>query len=374
MNRPLPFPLPAEELPQGIRRFGDPNAPTPARTMAARGLVPVRGNDLVTLLVQLANDPDPAISSAADESLSGIPEGVLLSACESPTLHPSVLDDLSRRFGDGPEVRHRLVQNHGTSDATIKDIAIRCDEATTELIATNQQRLLAAPAIIEALYKNRNTRMSTADRLIELAARHGVELTGIPAFQAHVEAIRGQLIPEATDEPLPGDMLFAEALAHDDEDEEAVELDLVDGSEAVKDRFKPLQIRIRDMSISEKIRMTVVGDAAARAILVRDVNKIVSHAAISSPRVSITEATNFAHSKEVSDDILRYVGNKREWVRSYEVKRALLHNPKCPIGIALKFVSHMRDNDLKALARSRNVPASIKQAARQRLDKKSRKT
>ena len=43
-----------------------------------------------------------------------------------------------------------------------------------EFVATNEQRLLENPRIIELLYMNKNTRMSTADRIVELAARNGL--------------------------------------------------------------------------------------------------------------------------------------------------------------------------------------------------------
>ena len=126
------------------------------------------------------------------------------------------------------------------------------------MIALNQERLLAAPKIIEALYMNRNTRMSTADRLVELCARNGVKLDGIPAFDAHVAAIEGQLIPEPSDEPLPGDEIFQEALEADADDAEAVTED-DEGEAKVDEKFLPLHTRIRNMHISEKVRLAIMG-------------------------------------------------------------------------------------------------------------------
>jgi hypothetical protein len=83
---------------------------------------------------------------------------------------------------------------------------------------------------------------------------------------------------------------------------------------------------------------------------------------------------SIAHSKEVSDEVLRIIGNRKEWARNYELKRALVHNPKTPVSLALKFLSHLRDNDLKSLARNRNVPGPIKSAAHQRLQQKQRRS
>ena len=362
---PIPkLPLPLDAVPEGLRRFADPNGPAAARMMAAKGLVPVKGRDLVMLLVQLSADADPGVSKAAGETLEGLPENVLLPACEE-SLNPAVFHELAHRFQKNDEVLARLASNHAAADATVALISAHCPERVTEIIALNQQRLLGAPQIIEALYKNRNTRMSTADRLIELAARHDVELTGIPMFEELKRAVLGQLIPEPSEEALPADRAFAKALA-EDADEDAVVRDEIEGTEQTKEEFVPLQGQIRQMNIGEKIRMALLGNAAARSILVRDPNRVVAMAAIASPAMSESEAKNAAQSREVSEDVLRFIGKKREWLRSYEIKRHLCANPKTPLALSMGFLNHLRRNDLQALARSRGVPGPLKQAAKRR--------
>ena len=368
MERPPPLPLSVDQLPEAVRRFGNPKAPTPAKMMAAKGLVPIQGAGLVTLLAQLSADSDAGVREAAGTSFDALPDLVLLPACEGE-LHASVLDEVARRFRRRETVLERVVLNAGTADTTIELIARTSSEQLSEIIATNQQRLLGAPLIVEALYKNKNMRMSTADRLVELCARNGVQLHGIPAFQAHVDAIRGQLIPEPTDEPLPSDAAFTELL-EEDADEQAIAIDAVDGTEELKEAFKPMSFRIREMSISDKIRLAVVGNAAARSLLVRDPNKQVSFAAISSPSMTDAEAAGIAHSKEIGEDVLRYISNRKDWTRSYEVKKALIFNPKTPVGLSMRFLAHLRKNDLKTLSRSRGVPSALKTAAKHKLVKK----
>lgn len=358
------LPIPLDDVPEGLRRFADPNAPGAAKMMAARGMVPVKGGDLVMLLAQLSADADPTVSKSAADTLEGLPENVLLPAC-TEALHPAVLHEIALRFLSNDEVLARLASNHAVADATIARISVRCPERITEIIAVNQQRLLGAPEIIEALYKNRNTRMSTADRLIELAARHEVELTGIPMFEELKKAVQGQLISEPSEEALPTDELFSNALAEDDE-QDAVERDKFDGTEETKEEFVPLQSKIRSMNIGEKIRLALLGNGAARSILVRDPNRVVSMAAVASPAMGESEAKNAAQSREVSEDVLRYIGNKREWLRSYEIKRHLCNNPKTPIAISMTFLNHLRRNDLRALSRSRGIPGPLKQAAKRK--------
>lgn len=360
------LPLPKDELPEKIRRFADPAAPAAAKAMAAKGLVPVKGDDLVSLLVQLAHDADEQVARAAAATLGDLPEGVLHAACRAP-LHAAILDGLAEIVRDRQALLEEIAANRAASDETLVRIARSADERTCERIAVDQQRLLAAPAIIEALYKNRNTRTSTVDRLVELAARNGVELTGVATFQAHVEAIQGELIiDEPTEEPLPDDVEFASALA-DDDDGEPIETDAVDGTEEVKESHKPLMQKISSMTTPQKVRLCLIGNGAARAILVRDSNKMVAMAAISSPGMTEAEAARVAVSKQIGEDILRYIGNRRDWLGNYEVKRNLVFNPKTPTGISLRFLSHLRANDLRSLARSKNVPASLRTAATQRM-------
>ena len=366
----LLLPLPVDQLPESLRRFGDPSAPEKTRTIAARGLVPVKGGELVALMLQLAADPIEAIATSAKSTLDGLPVSMIEDACDAD-MHPAFLDALSDRLRGQHALLERLLANARLADDSMVRIARTCSESVAERVALNEQRMLAAPAIIEALYKNSATRMSTIDRLIELCVRNGVVLEGIATFQAHADAIAGQLIPEPTDEPLPSDIAFATALKHD-EDDDPLETDKAEGKEDLKQKFLPLANQISTMSTQDKLRLTLTGNAAARALLVRDSNKTVCFAAVASPSTTESEANNMAHSRQVGEDVLRFIGNKREWLGNYELKKALLFNPKTPVGISLKFLSHMHMSDLRDLSRSRGVASAVKSAALQRIAKKEK--
>ena len=372
MERPAPLPLPLDQLPPSIQRFCNPAAPMAARNMAARGAVPVKGDDQVLLLLQFSADEDESLAKTARDTLSALPQNVLLATCGA-AIPPSFLDRLVEVFRETEAILEQVIANPNTSDGTVEYVAMRCSERVSERIAVNEQRVLGAPKIIEALYRNRNTRMSTADRLIELCARHGVVLD-IPTFQAHVEAIKGQLIPEPSDEPLPSDLAFSEALLVDEgETGDVISTKEDTEEEEVKKQFLPLMMRIRLMSSADKLRMAMVGNAPARAFLVRDKNKTVAYAAISSAAMGENEVPAIAKSKEVGEDILRYIGNKREWTKNHEIKHALVFNSKTPVGITLRFLPHLRDAELKELSRSKGVPASLKSAAMGRIQAKEKK-
>lgn len=361
------LPLPIDALPAEIHRFAKPDAPAAARMMAARGAVPITGPLQVVLLSQLAHADDESVRETARSTLSSLPEQLLHDALKAD-LHPSILDFLAEHFAGRAELLEPLISNPALADVTALRIARFGPSSIIERLALNQARLLRAPALIEALYKNKNLKMSTADRLIEFAARNELDLVGIPAYRAHVEALKGQLIPEPLDdEELPGDAIFREAIEADSEESHITE-EREDGEEEIIERFVPLAFKIREMSLAEKIRLALVGDAAARALLVRDPNRLVAQAAISSPSMREDEAIAIAGSREISEDILRYIANKREWLRGYEIKKMLVFNPKTPVGISLRFLPHLRANDLKTLARSRGIPGPLKSAARQRVE------
>ena len=367
-SEPLaPLPLPLTALPEGLQRFANEAAPERARTMAAKGLVPVKGGDLVVLLLQLAADASSIVAETAKQTLTGLPRPVLETACEAE-LHPSMLDALAERVESDIELIERIVANHATHDETIVRVAGRCPDRICERIAVNEERVLRAPEIVAALYRNKATRMSTVDRLIELAVRNGVKVEGIPHFEEHAKAIEGELIFEPTEELLPGDAMFAETTV--DEEESAIDQDVVDGTETVKDKHLPLSHRIAQMKFHEKLRACLVGNAPTRSLLVRDSNRIVAMAAVSSPLTTEAEAAGIATSRQVAEEVLRFIGNRRERLGNYDIKKSLVFNPKTPIGVSMKFLSHMHVSDLRNLSRSRGIPQALKTAAIQRVMKK----
>lgn len=340
----------------------------------ARGMAPLPPVALVSALYALAYDPDEKLSSAARGTLEKLPRPVLDGALGSADLPGAVLDDLATRFAAQREVVERIVQHPATPPETIVRLATTADETLCELIATNEQRLLAYPAIIEALYMNRALRMSTADRLVELAARHGVELS-IPGFKEAAASLQNQLIPEPG-EATPADEMFRQAM----EEAEALEQgehDVVErddeGEERIKEKFQKVQKRLSDMTVSEKIRAALIGTASQRQILVRSPNRVIAMAAVSSPKMQEGEAVSIAASRQVHEDVLRYIANKRDWIRLYQVKNNLCFNPKTPTSISLRLLPHLRESDLKSLSRSKNIPSALKTAVIQLLNKRTQK-
>jgi hypothetical protein len=272
----------------------------------------------------------------------------------------------------------KILAHPKVAASTVAFVAERASEAVCELIATNEQRLLENPAIIEKLYMNKSTRMSTADRVLELAVRNKIELT-IPAFKEAAAAIVNELIAEPSPEPTPDDELFKEAeviaenTSFDPETEDTHTFDEQTGEEVVEKKFQTVQAKLADMTISQRIRRAILGTATERSILVRDRNKLVAQAAIRSPQIQESEVVRISASRQMSEDVLRIIATDKQWSSSHQIKYNLVSNPRCPFVFASRLVSHLREHELKAIAKSKNVTGAVAKAAKQQLERKGPK-
>jgi hypothetical protein len=126
------------------------------------------------------------------------------------------------------------------------------------------------------------------------------------------------------------------------------------------------------MPISSKIRLATLGSSNQRAVLIRDANKLVSMAVIKSPGIRESEVMQYSKYRSLPEEALRYMASKRDWIKHYPVKMNLVQNPRCPIEYALRFLTHLRPPDLRAIERDRNVPNAISRAAKQLREKRTR--
>lgn len=367
-------PIDLSQLPAPVQKMAAPDAPERMQQMAAKGVVMgAKPGDVVALLVLLSQRDDrPEVAKTAAATLGALPDAVLWGALAA-ALQPGAADALVRAYAKRIDVLEKILARGDVPAESVAELAKHGDEAVTELIATNEDRLLKHPSIIECLYMNRHTRMSTADRLIDLASRNGVHLSGIPAFREAAMALEGELIPEAG-EPTPDDELFVEtaalASALESPEEEDTHHEDPEGQEVLKDKFAPLYQRIAQMTPSQKIRRAMLGTKEERMLLVRDSNRVVAAAVVRSPLMREDEAAMVSRNRNLPEEVLRIIGTTPEWLRSYSVKKNLVENPKTPTMIAQRLVPHLREAELRALAKSKNVTGPVKDAARRQLERR----
>jgi hypothetical protein len=123
---------------------------------------------------------------------------------------------------------------------------------------------------------------------------------------------------------------------------------------------------LSSMTVMQKMKIAMRGTREARAALIRDPNRLVSTAVLSSPKLTENEIEGFARMANVSEDVLRQIGSNRAWVKSYAVAANLVKNPKTPLAMSMHLLQRLNDRDVKMLTIDRNVPEPLRIAARKR--------
>jgi hypothetical protein len=373
-------PLDPASLPEGARKVLA--GPAPLRMMAARGLAPLKPLELVAVLYSLGIGEDAALRAAAEKSAAELPEKILAGALADASLDPRILDFFAPRLAAKPALVEVLLLNRATSDQTVLDLVPKLAERELELVAVNEQRLLRCPAIIGALYMNAKTRMSTVDRCVELAVRNRVENPGIPRWDDVVAAVTGARKPKGEMAEVPDESAadaafaavaqvavgpdapqFGTAASGDD-------LEVVNQTEDAKVEEEKKDLPINQLSVAGKIRLATLGNAFARAILIRDPIKMVALAAINSPGTTDNEVIKYSANRALADDVIRVIANTKEWTKLYQVKVNLTNNPKCPLPVSMRLLPFLHDRDLRNVARSKNIPSALTAQARKLLASK----
>jgi hypothetical protein len=348
------------ELSPQAEKYARRDAPRDVRLMAARGALPLQPTELATVLFALMHDEDAEVKSTARDSLEGLPDGVITSVLAAPA-HPALLDHLAHANASSEERLERIALNPATADRTVAFLASRPFRSVVEIAANNQQRLMRSPAIVEALGANPLTGRSVIDRILAFL--------GVPAPERD----------EGDDEPpIPVEVVSEEeartalevvlganfAVLVEEHEQEADAKELEQGGS--------LYSLIQNLSVFQKIKLGRMGNKEARSLLVRDRNKIVAIAAISSPKITEQELLTIAQSRAVGDEVIRVICRNKEALRNYQLKVALATNPKTPQATAMKFVNYLQDKDLQKLMKSKDVPTVISTHARRILTRKGR--
>lgn len=346
----------ADLLTPALRKHVDPAAPLPLRSMGARLLVPASPHDAVCLLYMLSFDADEGVREQAQKNAAALPDKIASTALRDDGVPPPVLGWLAEQLDANETFLEMLVLNQATPDDALIHVLRKAPARIAELVAQNQLRLLRCEDLLRALLTESQAARSVIDTTADFAIRSGIYMADVPALVEAHERIHGK-VPHKPPEHTAATVLseFAEELAHEREGE--VE-------EIPEEKRVTLTQRILNMTVAEKIKLATLGNKEARTILLRDTNKLVAVAAVQSPRMTESEIVSLSNSRTVHEDVLRVIYTNREWLKLYQVKLNLVRNPKTPLPTALRFLPHVRPNDLRDVAKNKNVPHAIQTGAR----------
>ena len=335
-----------------VEQFRQGRVPRDLRLMAAQAALPLGPTDLADLLEFLLHDVDEEIRECASASLLTIAADVMLALARDRSSLPGLLSwILTHR--EERELQEVVLQNTTLLDEAIEARASTLPEELAELVVINQVRLLRRTSLLEALEENQSLSKDQRRRLRELRESFHIgeqppEAAAAPAAAAPAPPPTEE--PEEEEPPPPAN------------DAEAVARYLTEEERQEKEKISAVQ-RLYRQNTAQKMISALKGTREDRAILVRDPNRLVSSAVLGSPKLTDVEIESFAGMKSLSDEVLRRIGNHKEWTKRYGVIANLVKNPRTPLGISIGLVSRLNPRDIKGLAVDRNVPEVIRKQA-----------
>jgi hypothetical protein len=316
------------------------------KLMVAKGVAPVPPELLLSAWTYLLEDPEPAISGAAKQSLKTFPETSLLSLLQKD-LDSWVLNGVGV-CRDEEIIREALFLHPRTPIEFLLGAASTCSERLANLLAENQERIIEYPALVVALEKNPKSLKSSIDRLRQFLKLAGIYIPGDPLpekpklvvpppSQTQSESPEASVSPEEAEEELP-------------------EADRVS-----------LQRLIMGLNVGAKTKLALKGNKEARGILIKDTNKVVATSVLKSPRITENEVVHFSGMKNLSEDVVRDIAKHPGWTKNYGIKLNLIQHPKAPPAATIQYLKFLSLRDLGQVSKSRTVPGPIRKAAKQLL-------
>lgn len=370
-------PLPLDQFSESLRRHVDPHSPPPLRMMGARGMVPSAPHETGALLLNLSFDPDESIRSAAKKQAAELPDD-LLRAVLTSAAPPTAIYFMQAQRRLSPALVEAMLLNPATPDEVFVEAAKTCSESLTELIAGNQVRLLRTPSIIESLYLNENARMSTLDRLIDLARRNKVRFEGLDVLQSLVEDESYDTAAAAEASAKKVDLFKAvltdsklEDAEREIEEQGLTEQEIIERRQKEAESDVPPEKKttqnkaaaISQMSIAEKMRLATLGSHADRELLIKEANRLVHMAAVRSPKVQLRDIVVWSSNKALPDNVVTYIANHARYRRMYSILVNLANNPKTQLKDCVRMMQQLHDKDLQLLTRNRNVSGTVRRQA-----------
>jgi hypothetical protein len=311
------------------------------RLAAARGALPMSGHNLVTVLFVFYHGENQELKGEALSTLETLPAQILLAALSQVELHPSLIDFIVKLRYQDSVVMQAALQHRMIGIKSLLFLAENSSGDVLDMLSHNDEVLRKTDALRTALINNIHADKVMKQRL-------------------------GWVEPRADPEPKPDAKSQSESVpAEEDEADSFVDEELEEESLS---KYQELQ----EMSAADKIKMALTGDKEWRTLLIRESNKQVNTAVLRNPRISDGEVLSIVKNRSSSDELIRIVLLNRDWVKLYDMKKALAIHPRTPLQTAMRYMTFLSEKDIREIAKSRDVGQAIVNNARRMLMTKKR--
>ena len=304
---------------------------------AAEGLLPLPPGELVALQVTLAGSESPEVASRAEAALRSFdPKIAAAAVADSSDLE--VLEYVAR-VHPHPLVLETVLRNQHVRGALLARLAADLSPDLQEILLLRQDAIIEDPSILDALEGNAELSRYSRRRIQEYRQH---------LLPAEPEEEQPPVLEEVTEEEVREALVLAHGTVASGETEALTGLS--------ESQLKTLPVPIR-------LKLARGSPRGLRQILIRDPNTQVAIAVLKFNSMADSEIEQISSSRTVSEDVLEEIGRDRKWIRKYGILRALVQNPKTPIGLAIRLIPRLSVRDLRSLSRDRNVSEAVRARA-----------
>lgn len=315
------------KVPATVAKVIHPDAPRAAKLDAARGALALPVVEKLLALLFLIHGKDAELKTLAQQTVARFSTTDLQPVASDTETHPRLIELLARAHIGNVEVVRALLDNPATEDAVLLFLARKATGEALALFVDKADLLIDKPDLIAALEQN-----------------------------PHADSELLSLLQNET--PTGGD---------EGDEEEFGDI------EEVEDEHLSKYQQALELGVSEKIKIALTGDKEWRNILIKDSNKLVCGAVMKNPRITEGEVAMVAKNRSSSEELIRLINLNREWVKNYEIRKALVMHPRTPLPKALRYMNTMTEKDIKTLAKSKNVSQVLVNNARRMIMAKEKK-
>jgi hypothetical protein len=332
-------------------------APLEIRQFAARGVLPLDSDDRLRALLAVLSDADPAIARTAREGFGAVPLDTLAEFLRMADATPAEIETISK-LTDDPIVLERAIRHRNVSDATLVAMAKTVTGTPQEALIVNQTRLLRNPSLIDALFENPDLTADGRRMLSELKEEF------FEKEARRIEARRtGRQKPIEREPEEPEETGETESETEDSA-EPSSQPESAAAEEGHVRGVEEMTLRIMQMSVPERVKLSLRGSREERRILIGDSSKMVGMAVLRARGLTLSEVEGFCTMRHLDPDIYRKIASKRDWIRRLVIAQALVKNPKAPLDITMPLIRRLPMRELRNISRDRNLPEAIRTMAR----------
>ncbi|WP_306589793.1 hypothetical protein [Geothrix sp. 21YS21S-4] len=359
-----------------VERFRQGALPEPMAAALVGGSLPVPPQDLLQALAHAVLEGTPHAERALT-FLASMPESLVAGVLLDPVDPPGPLQ-LVLGHRKEPALLEAALLNPALTAEIVEAVVPSLPGAVLEIVLNNQVLWMQRPRILDLLEEHPEAEYAVKRRVNEY--RFDV-LRLVPeevkadrlAILEEVEA--GRLDRAWSELPLPKERSQEEIDAEIESEELAAERRLLAQRPVVDDEGKEVNLtitqRIARLSTNQKIMLAIKGGKEERTILVREANRLIQVNVIRNGRITESEIAYIAQMRTVNEEVLRIISNSREWMKKYPITKALVHNPRTPLPVAMTHFKRLLESDMKLLMKDRNVPELLRREAKRLVEMKA---